>query len=99
MPTPGVVAGRAERSAVEGDGAQDPTVTRPTPHRSVGVTGGHGAHRGQQAARLLAAAPASGPAGAAAPCRTWLFFAEAPRLDRDGGVALPFGRDAPDRPA
>jgi hypothetical protein len=29
----------------------------------------------------------------------WLFFAEALRLDRDGDVALPLGRDARFRPA
>ena len=33
------------------------------------------------------------------PLPAWVFFAEALRLDRDGGVALPLGRDAPDRPA
>src|SRR5664280_511851 len=48
--------------------------------------------------------PPDALAGAAAPRRLppladWFFLAVALRLDRDGADDLPFGRDAPDRPA
>ena len=89
-PAPGSRRRRRRRTAPQGDQDHAPQIGRrgrrpPRPSRPAGRP-----------------TPGAGPAAAgrrARPCPTWLFFAEAPRRDRDGGVALPLGRDAPDRPA